>query len=462
MEESIGCPTARSDTQAPRTKRRTGDSASGIRLLTALILVGGCTDLARRPPPPPSPAPSIEAAPAEGRKTFAPSPGAQFLVDPYPEREGRSWLGADVASSIRIDRDRYLWIFGDTLLGSVSDDCEQPRLYCDRKVEPGTMIHNSVGIAERGEDGSFGRIAKYWPEEGDFFPSGIPGEFFWPLSGANVDGVVLIAVNHHSAASGLAPVGNSLLRIANPTSEPDDWNVETLSLPNFRPLDGPPPGLVWTTALVHLDPYLYIFGLLGNGLGARTVLARIPASEAGSGSWAPRPEYLQRDSGGRLHWTREFAPDRLHPVRGLPGTSEATVQYSPGTGWFTYQIPPLEFEIRLFTSTNLEGPWRDRGAVYELPPPWPTGQRPDCTPIGPACRAYIAYAAKSHPELAPPGDRIVSYNVNLGSGQLPDAERAAEEVEGFYVPQMVIGPQRANATPDQIRSSSADAPPGAR
>lgn len=383
-------------------------------------------------------------------------------MDPYPENEGRSWLGADVASSIRIDRDRYLWIFGDTLLGSVSDRCEERRLYCDRKVEPGTMIHNSVGIAERGKDGSFGRIAKYWPDKGDFFPSGIPGEFFWPLSGVNVDGVILIAANHHSAASGLAPVGNSLLRIDNPTDDPDDWNVEILSLPNFRPLGGPPPALVWTTALVHLHPHVYIFGLLGNGLEARTVLARIRAGEAKARDWSPRPEYLQRGSGGHLHWTRDFAPDRLHTVRGLPGTSESTVQYSSETGWFTYQIPPLEFEIRLFTSANLEGPWRDRGVAYRLPPPWPTGQRPDCTPTGPACRAYIAYAAKSHPELAPPGARVVSYNVNLGSGQLPDAERAADRVEGFYVPQMIIGPQSPTGPPDQVRPSSTGELPGMR
>lgn len=29
-----------------------------------------------------------------------------------------AWLGADVASSIRLSDDRYLWVFGDTFVGT--------------------------------------------------------------------------------------------------------------------------------------------------------------------------------------------------------------------------------------------------------------------------------------------------------------------------------------------------------
>ena len=52
---------------------------------------------------------------------------------------------------------------------------------------------------------------------------------------------------------------------------------------------------------------------------------------------------------------------------------------------------------------------------------------------------FATYAAKSHPELAPPGGFAVTYNVNLANGTLETAERAAEEHDAFYVPQFVAG-----------------------
>jgi hypothetical protein len=65
----------------------------------------------------------------------------------------------------------------------------------------------------------------------------------------------------------------------------------------------------------------------------------------------------------------------------------------------------------------------------------------DCLTPEIACgwERFAAYAAKSHPELAPPGGFAVTYNVNVLFGSLETATRAARDFSGFYVPRMLAG-----------------------
>lgn len=406
--------------------------------LLVLPLAGACA--AARPAAPTWTGPPATIERNEAGAYFAPSPALQFLVDPYPETGRPSWLGADVATSIEVDDDRYIWIFGDTLLGTVSDDCPAPETYCERSVDKGAMIRNSAGVAERAPDGSFRRVVKYWPSEGDAFPSGVEGEFLWPLAGVRAGEPVLITANHHTNESGLAPVGNSLVRIANPDDHPEDWEITRHTLPNFRAFDGPPPSLVWTMAIVNVGRHVYVFGELGSAFEAKTVLSRFDSVDTTAPDWTPAPEYLMRNEEGDLQWSRNFDVNRLHVLSGLPGTSETTVDYDPAVGWYSYQLLPLSFDVHMYTAPHLEGPWQSSGVVYRIPPPWNTTQRKNCEPAGPDCRAYVVYAVKSHPELAPRGGRALSYNVNLGSANLHDAEVAADSVQGFYIPRMVVGP----------------------
>jgi len=390
----------------------------------------------------------VEIPTSAAGEYFAPAPALQFLVDPYPAEDGPSWLGADVGTSIRVNEDRYIWIFGDTLLGSVEDECTNDETYCNRVVDHGDgligMIRNTAGVSERADDGSFRRIVKYWLTKGDdpydIFPSGVDGQFLWPLAGVRAGRPVLIAANRHTPQSGLAPVGNTIVRIANPDDDPPDWKITRHEIPNFRAFDGPEPSLVWTMAIIHLGRHVYIFGELGSAFDAKTVLARVRSADVDAEAWKPEPEYLMRDATGALTWSRAFDVTRLHTLRGLPGTSETTVDYDPQLGWYSYQLPPLGFDIHMYTAPDVEGPWRDSGVVYRLPPPWSTQKNDDCPETAFTCMEYIAYAVKAHPELAPPGGRVLTYNVNLGSGSLRGAELAAEKVPGFYVPQMLVGP----------------------
>lgn len=50
---------------------------------------------------------------------------------------------------------------------------------------------------------------------------------------------------------------------------------------------------------------------------------------------------------------------------------------------------------------------------------------------------------KSHPQLAPPGHVVLTYNVNLLDDRGGDSAGELREVPGFYVPRVVSGPPLA-------------------
>jgi hypothetical protein len=407
-----------------------------------------------RPVPPPLPA-AAAAAPAPA---LAPAPHLQALLDPYPAAQGPSWLGGDVATSIRLADDRWVWIFGDTLLGAVRDRCPDDRPYCGRDVtgSGAGMIANSAGTMIRGADGTPWPVVKYWRTGADGAPAPVfapVGEgFLWPLAGVRVGQVLLVTANRHTFASGLSPVGNVLLRVWNPDAPPDAWLYDVHVLDGFRAATEAEPGLSWTTALVLRDDRIHVLGSRDVGERARTVLARLDVRAVADPAWRPRLEYLSAGRDGAPVWAAALDAARLHVVEGLPGTSEATVDAAPGIGWFSFQVPPLQYEIRLYTADDLLGPWRERGVAYRLPDGWRAtrGACPDLErvleeaaggPLPPECEPrYAAYAAKAHPELAP-GGFAVSYNVNTWSGGYDAAVHALETMQGFYVPQVVATPE---------------------
>jgi len=458
--------------QDPSSPRPPGRGRAGVRLLLLAALPClvqcGLAPGARRAVPVLPPA-SDAAAPAPAAEPFAgtsapgpvlaPAPDLQALLDPYRAPQGPSWLGGDVATSIRLADDRWVWIFGDTLLGEVRERCADGRAYCDRDVSGASagMIANSAGTMIRGRDGALWPVVKYWRTDPAGAPAPLfaaPGDgFLWPLAGVRAGSVLLVTANRHTLASGLAPVGNVLVRVRNPDAPPDAWLYDVHELDGFRDATDRAPGLSWTTALVPHGEHLYVLGARDVGPNARTVAARLDARAVADSGWRPRLEYLVvgRD-GARPVWDTSLAPAQLHVVEGLPGTSEATVDAAPGIGWYSFQIPPLHYELRLYTADDLLGPWRDRGVVYRLPDQWQAtrGTCPDLDrvreqanggPVPPECDPrYAAYAAKAHPELVP-GGFAVSYNVNTWGGGYEAAVHALETLHGFYVPQVVATPQ---------------------
>lgn len=403
------------------------------------------------------------AVPDGLRGPYERAPQVQRLLDPRPARHGPSWLGGDVATSIRVAEDEWIWLFGDTLFGTVSDDCPHGRGYCDVRVQrdlEGGLVNNSIGRMQH-RRGHFLPIERSWrlSPEGEpraVFASERPGHYLWPLAGAAVDGALLVLANENTPASGLAPVANLLLRVANPLDPVAYWQVDQQRIEGFRSgASSQGTALSWTTALIPDGEWLYFVGSRGEAGTAETVLARMPRAAAHRVPTAPPLEFRQFDEQGAVRWSPSLQPDALAPLPGLPGTTEASFLRTQN-GWATWQIPPLRYELRLLTAPALHGPWSDRGVVYRIPPPWSTPVQQRCSargrrrgartlrpptlrrPATPArlCRVsrYLAYAPKVHPQLGHAGETVLTWNVNVFFGTLAEAEDAAERVPGFYVP----------------------------
>jgi hypothetical protein len=422
------------------TNARVGTDRPGaiLLLLSFVPALWQCAALERRTTT--APPPVSVAAPAG---SWQPSRELQRLVDPVPEVVGPSWLGADVATSVRLTDDHYLWLFGDTLLGSVETDCRGGASYCDRVADADGFIANSIGVMTRNLDGSFFPLVKYWRTV-DGVPAPIlaaedESEFLWPLAGLVVGTKLLVTTTRQTREAGLASHGNVLVVVENPEDPPYDWRYARHEIPHVVASAGNADGdssLSWATALVQRGEQVYLFGSRGSATEGTTVVARFPASILLSDDFTLRPSYLQRDDGGEPVWTTAFDATRLVDVAGLPGTSETTIEPEVSGPWSSYQIPPLEFDVRRYAADDFLGPWREDGVVYSIPAPW-SAPRPEGE------TGFAAYAAKAHPELAAQGGGVVSYNVNVAFGTLEEAIDALETVHGFYVPQMIASPPGA-------------------
>jgi hypothetical protein len=373
--------------------------------------------------------------------TVAEAPALQRLLDPRPGPSQPEWLGGDVATSVPLDRDRFLWIFGDTLLGRVRRDCPPPTTYCGRDVEEGdpddVMIANSVGIMRR-RGSAFAPLTTAWRTAGarpaPVFEAGKPGEFLWPLAALRTDGPLLVATSAHTRAFGLFSLASVLVRVHNPDDPPARWRYDRFPLPNaIVSIDGRPQ-LSWATALVADGKDLvHVVGEHGTGSGSQTVLARFSTRDVAEPAWRPALEYLQVRDGAPV-WERAFDEARLYRIPGLPGISETTFHRARDGTWRTYRVPPGTFDVRLYVGGALTGPWRDAGVVYRIPAPWSTQKAADGSP------AFAAYAAKAHPELGTADAPALTYNVNVLSGDFAHAIRIAEHYPAFYVPRVLATP----------------------
>jgi hypothetical protein len=430
---------------AGAARRRAGRVAA--RRVVAGLLLALVPACAGRGPSPETAGASDVAGVPEIR--YHPAPELQRLMDPRPAGSGVSWLGGDGVTSVALDADRVLFLFGDTLLGSVEDRCPPPARYCDRKIDRDAgrgMIPNSVGMIVRGPDGTLSPLRTFWRTSAGapapIFASDRPEEILWPLAAVRVGGQLLVAASRHTRESGLHAVGSDLLRVDDVAAPPDGWTYELHPFPNMIDYTRDPVPLTWTTSLVRSGRFVYVFGERGVGFEGRTVVSRLDTAAVQRLTWQPAPEYLLDDPAGGMIWSPEFELARLHEVEGLPGTSEMTVGFDPVLGWYAFQIPPLGYEIRLYTATGLLGPWRDRGVVYAVPGPWSTRRSAGCPDGDVACGQPIfsAYAVKAHPALAAlvgaPAP-ILSYNVNVADGRWRSAVAAAEEIDAFYVPRML-------------------------
>ena len=400
----------------------------------------------------------------------------QKVLNPSTTMDNGSWLGGDVAASIPVTEELRVWIFGDTLLGTFETECPKPFTYCDRKLAKGESagpVHNSVGIL-RGRPGDYDAIERFWgkKENGNpasFFLSDKPDHYLWPLSGIHVEEGLILLANENSYSSGLSPVGGVLIHVRNPQDPPPQWEVRQKELPFHASTPKDKRAMSVTSSIVRRGDFLIAIGSGRNADGApRSILGRVPVSALRNFDTVWPWEWWMKTSGESSAWGAPLDIAKLSPLKGLPGSSEATFDLSPEQVWETYQIPAFSYDIHRFTAESLEGPWKDRGAVYHVPIPWSRPAKLHCKRAllrsartrnvlavrrsiakDPLCKTgtFVAYAPKSHPGFLPNGDQTLTYNVNLFFGKLRALVAAVEQYPGFYVPRVITKSGSKRSTP---------------
>ena len=278
----------------------------------------------------------------------------------------QGWLGADGAYSLPFSDGRVLWLFSDTITGSIGEDGD---------LQPGWgMIHNSWGCQA-------GPQAPMVPTPQPLFPGQDEKSWYWVYAGRatgpNQAQVLLGSFTTCSGPDGFnfRQNGAALARLR--MGEPPE--VESITpLPHFR--EGPPP-TNWGAGLVEHEGNLYVYGSRDHGSSKEIVVARTPRLEDFS-AWTFWNGH---------EWSSE--PDEAAPL-GPSVANELSVSHRAGKFEMITQVGN---EIWSHRGVQPSGPFEGQ-LVYRIPSDDP---------------GVLTYNAKLHPHLNNEQGMLLTYNQNV-------------------------------------------------
>eukprot|EP01006_Ploeotia_vitrea_P055225 TRINITY_DN67974_c6_g14_i1.p1 TRINITY_DN67974_c6_g14~~TRINITY_DN67974_c6_g14_i1.p1 ORF type:complete len:391 (+),score=17.90 TRINITY_DN67974_c6_g14_i1:13-1185(+) len=285
------------------------------------------------------------------------------------------FTGGDVATSLPLANNEYLWLFGDTLYGQMRDNGTRRHFT--------QMPRNSIGtlkLATNPESTPIQHFIRGYdhmhPQHGGFFSPRNTSQWFWVEYGLNLGGGIYLFGNLlEKGPPGLFPfqtVDYVCIQVtSNLTTNPMNWTYTYTSMGT---------GDLGWAAVGSDDMYVY---LLGNW-NHKAILARNPISEVVNGNKWTQLQWWTKAK----RWQSGKVPrTTLDVLFGFP-PPEATLQYNAELGYWI--VPSIFFEstqVQLFLARNITGPWKGPYTVYDIPAPWAT-------------KPVFCYAPKIHPELS--------------------------------------------------------------
>lgn len=325
------------------------------------------------------------------------SPKAQCLPD-FPDKD--NWYGGDGAYSIALDKERTLWVFGDTFVAS-----EQGR---KDRIGMDVVMGTTMAISTCGENGQF--QIKYFLKEknGKFLSSFGENEWLWPQDPFIVNQVLYVPLLVVKAMLDLSEplnfkiVRHKFARIKNYTlPDPNQWIVDYIDLK-----EAIPPGIeAFATTSVLFQNYVYFYPLYTTvkktGKTSGNILVRVPFDKFDNP--ANFMEYLNKSG----KWEKGLAPTRAMVV--LPaGVSELSVRYHADENkWIAVYMSSIITGNQLLyqSADKLEGPWsKPVVLIATIPEVDPKSPRYD--------KNNFCYAGKEHIGFAQQGNLVVTYVCN--------------------------------------------------
>jgi len=254
---------------------------------------------------------------------------------------------------VRLDENRYLWVFADTLYGELADD---------GAFLPGWYLVNSSAIVQNLDCFELVSIdggGSWIPEQG-------PGEFKWPQEGLVIDEVLNLFTMDVVDARAPTAAGEELRQLGD--TNPywlrfrvvggrivlfglDDLGVPDSEVPGLPHLRGNPFG--WG-AFIH-DDYIYLY-----------------AHEEGTGTYVGRlePEQIQNPA-SMTFWDGETWTSGLDQVVSVAPNRLRVFPHKDGFG--AAALPSDDQRLHLYTSETPVGPWtlRDQISLDSIHPDVP-------------------------------------------------------------------------------------------
>jgi len=312
------------------------------------------------------------------------------------------WTGGDGACSIPLSENRILWLFGDTLIGSIS---EGKRGSC-------VLINNSIAIQE-GIQVEKAAVKFFYPTTSEGKPAAFlrPEDgkgWLWPAHGIRTPKALYLFLMQMEATGdssvfGFRHIGSWLAVIKNPDDPPDQWRIAQKKIPWAVFLPGK--NLFFGASLLRDGKDVYIYGISEesgkDNPSKAMILAKAPEGSLGYfGTW-------RFYSGGE--WVKDYRDaEDLCPGIATEYSVSLRIQETEGRR----QYGEMEKQYILITSGNAFsgeilartapqpwGPWGKNRLIYRCPE-IKGGQDIFC------------YAAKAHPELSGGGGLIITYAAN--------------------------------------------------
>lgn len=294
------------------------------------------------------------------------------LAAAFDDLAGRGpWTGADSTASVPLPDGRIVWLFSDTMLGSIRPDGTR---------DPQTpMVHNSAVM----QDGvTFVPVLGGTPGyPADLIPAPGYGEYAWIGAGrATASGVDVLVNTYRTIGLGqfdFACTGTMLVGL----------NYETLRPVRYRQIEWTG-RIAWGSAILETADALYVYGSDMRPGRRHAYLAWLPSGDL-NGPWM-----YWTGSG----WSNEG--DRSIGITSGVGTAFGVQQLGDGIVLVTMdcKVPfPKRVVAHLFGSP--ESPRSATVPLFRVPELAGHSDR-------------IAYDARVHPHLAESGRLLISYNVH--------------------------------------------------
>jgi hypothetical protein len=161
-------------------------------------------------------------------------PPAVLKAEPAPDWDAKfagkqGWVGGGEAYSAVLGPGRILWLFGDTLLGTVKDG-----------GRPGAvMVNNNIAIhTGRGKDAAMRFVTGKAKDDkpGAFFTPADGQGWLWPQAAMRVGDRLFVFLQQiektkNPGVLGFRPIGQWLAVVDNPDDDPQAWKVRQRKVP---------------------------------------------------------------------------------------------------------------------------------------------------------------------------------------------------------------------------------------